>query len=612
MTHSTITARFAATVAAYPDAIAVETDHATLTYAELSAYATAFAHAITDRAGTGRNAVAILVENDVWAPAAILGALMAGKPYVPISVTEPDARIQFLIEDSRADTLIALRESMTRFQGTPVESIALLPVEDVERTDARPYEPRAQAIAPDDLACIIYTSGSTGAPKGVMQTHATLLNGTDRNIADLGVTNTERVACARALSFNGALKDFYVSLLSGSTLCLFDSHRQAFSTLPAWMIEHCITIVFMAATTYRGLVAATAEGLRYPALRGILIGGEALTPVDAAIFQKTFEKHCRLYLAFGTSETSSVARTIYTPDSVPANLPTVTFAVMPGITIRIVDSIGSDVAPGETGEIVVCGPHLTPGYWQRPELNAERFATMPGDPTMRMYRTGDLGRFMADGTFEHQGRIDAQVKIHGQRIELGEVDTALRKTGYFRQVAVRTYRDGADVTHIVAYVVPENGRPTITTIRTALRRDLPSIMIPSRFVVLDDIPQTSGGKVDLQRLPAPGNSRPQLEVPYAAPGSFAESFLCDVWSEILEVEEIGIHDPFLELGGDSLRAMRVVAHTSDRLAVDIPLEVMIASPTVAELATWLEQALLESADADELPLLQQLLGDADA
>jgi aryl carrier-like protein len=248
--------------------------------------------------------------------------------------------------------------------------------------------------------------------------------------------------------------------------------------------------------------------------------------------------------------------------------------------IRLLDEDGHPVAPGETGEIIVTSRYLSPGYWGRDDLTRERFRTVEGTGE-RAYATGDLGRALPDGSIAHLGRKDFQTKVRGYRVEPAEVEGALRAVPGVRQAAVMGQADGQGGHRLIAYVVTT---AAVGEVRKALRDRLPDYLVPSRFVAVPALPLTPSGKLDRLALPDPGRDRPALDRPFRAPATPLERALADIWGEVLDLDEIGVDDEFLELGGDSLLAMQVATRVREACGLDVPIQALFEAPTVAQMA----------------------------
>jgi hypothetical protein len=264
--------------------------------------------------------------------------------------------------------------------------------------------------------------------------------------------------------------------------------------------------------------------------------------------------------------------------------------------VLLLDEGGAPVADGEIGEIAVRSRYLAVGYWRRPDLTAAAFRKDPEGGPERLYLTGDLGVMRPGARLFHLGRKDFLVKIRGKRVEVEEVEVALQHAARVKAVAVHPDARASEP-RLVAYVVPEPGaRPTVSELRRAVAPVLPEYMIPSAFVFLDALPTLPNGKIDRRALPAPGRARPPLDEAYTAPGTVIESMLARLWAEALGLEQVGIHDDFLDLGGHSLLASHLVARVVDALRVPLTIEALLETPTVADMAAAIIARALETAD----------------
>jgi acyl-coenzyme A synthetase/AMP-(fatty) acid ligase/acyl carrier protein len=260
---------------------------------------------------------------------------------------------------------------------------------------------------------------------------------------------------------------------------------------------------------------------------------------------------------------------------------------VPDKDVLLVDERGERVEPGAIGEMVVRSRYLSPGHWRNPDLTRATFLPDPADGTLRLYRTGDLGRLGADGCLEHLGRKDFQVKIRGRRVETSGVEEALLASSTIREALVVARRRRGDES-LVAYVVPATRpAPDVSTLRRFLAARLADYMVPSAYVFLDALPLLPNGKADRRALPAPGTNRPELDVPFVAPRDDVEAAIARIWSEVLEVDRVGVDDDFLDLGGDSLMGARIIARVTDRFDVTVPLRLLWEASTVARMAKFI-------------------------
>ena len=287
------------------------------------------------------------------------------------------------------------------------------------------------------------------------------------------------------------------------------------------------------------------------------------------------------------------------------------------------DANGTRVGVNEVGEVVVRSRYLSPGYWRRPDLTKAKLKADPNEEGFQLYFTGDLGLMLPDGCLIHKGRKDFRVKVRGYGVEIGDLEKALLSHGDIKETVVVARPSELGEVRLHAYFTTDGSKvPSVSELRTYLKEKLPEFMIPSRLMWLDALPLTAGGKVDRRALPDPGNSRPELDTPYLAPRNPAEEELSQIWTEVLGLEEVGIYDNFFDLGGQSLAATRVVSRVLKRFQLEIPLQSLLQSPTIAEMAAVIAEQQAKKIDKPELERIlaelesiseekaRQFLGDA--
>ena len=281
---------------------------------------------------------------------------------------------------------------------------------------------------------------------------------------------------------------------------------------------------------------------------------------------------------------------------------------LPGIQLYLLNESLERVADGTGGEIYL-GGKLARGYFKRPDLTAEKFVPHPFSqkPGACLYKTGDLGRLLPSGSIEFVGRVDDLVKVRGFRIELGEISKTIRQHPEINDAFVLALDSDSDSSQIVAYAVP-NLRSTVSTmeLRSYVRKQLPGYMVPARFIFLEALPVSPNGKIDRKALPAPGRSRPELDTPLVDGRTPLEKDLIQIWGEVLELDQIGIHDNFLDLGGNSLAATRIISRVIARFQTEIPLGSLFQSPTVAEMAAVISQYEIKKGENELETILNEL------
>ena len=576
---TSVVSRFAEMVELYPDNPAVRTAQLEWTYRELDERSNAIARHILDAAGEHCR-IGVLLGHDELAIATLLGVLKSGCAYVPLDQNAPAARLEAIIRDAELALVLtdaARRALISEQPGVPV---AELGVGDTEYSTAALQAPGQ----PDDLAYILFTSGSTGTPKGVMQTQANVVRQVRAYSHALQIDPTDRLTLLSAYGFDAAVMDIYGALLNGACLYPLDIREENYSgALLDQMSDGGISILHATPTVFRYLMRQKVCRHDLESVRAVVLGGEEALSSDFELFRKQFAPPTLFVNGLGPSESTLALQffadhqTRLLGNLVPVGLP------VDGVNVRLVDEAGQPA--GISGEIVIESSCLSAGYWRQPELSAECFAPVTADGSRRSYRTGDLARYLPDGQLVFLGRRDKQVKVRGHRIELAEIEAVLAAApGVDRCAVVVNALDGdafaAPETRLAAYVV---GAATQQELRSHLRLLLPDYMLPAAFVTLDDLPMLANGKLDRAALPAPDWSRNE-KLEYVAPRTPTEKRLAGLWSDVLGVSRIGIHDDFFELGGHSLMAAQLAARITDTLQVGLPLRRLFDAPTIAALA----------------------------
>lgn len=592
--------RFREQVSRHAARLAVKAGAEALDYAVLDRRSDAVARAVRERAGEAAEPVGVLLGQCAALPVALLGVLKSGQIYAPLDPSLPRARLEFMLRDLEAPLLLTSAEHRALAQELAPEGCGVQLLEDLAPGDAAPELPE---LGPDSLAAIIYTSGSTGDPKGVLYRHDNFLHNVQHLTNDQRLGPADRLALLIFPGFISSVTIMLNALLNGGAVFPFDIRREGPGRLASWLDEEQITYYHSSVTLFRQVMSGLPPDRQVSSVRLVRIASEGASSSDAALFRRHFAPGAMLVHSMGSTEAQSFCiymldhATAVPPGPLPAG-----YAVE-GREVLILGESGQELPRGAEGEIAVRSRYLSPGYWRRPDLTAEKFFTDPRDPRLRVYRTGDLGRLEPEGCLVHLGRRDFQVKIRGHRVEIGEVEAALRQLDGVRDAAVILREDHPGEPRLIAYLVPAGAAPPgVSALRRGLADSLPAAMIPSVFVPLSALPLTPSLKLDrraLAALPAPAG-RPDLDIPWAAPRTPLEERVAESWTAVLGVEEVGIHDPFAELGGTSLAATRILSRLRDALALEPPLPDFMAAGTVAEQAALLLRLMAERTNEDEL------------
>ncbi|MFJ2034174.1 amino acid adenylation domain-containing protein, partial [Streptosporangium sp. NPDC087985] len=566
-----------ARAAASPDAVAVVAGDHSLSYAELNARANRLARHLR-AAGVGPEVcVGLCIERSVEMVVALLAIVKAGGVYVPLDADFPAERLRLMLGDVNADLVLTAGATTGRVPGGPWQSIDL---DTVELPDDEGNLPNV--LRPDNGCYVIFTSGSTGRPKGVMTSH--------RNVTELlygggmALRDDDRLLQIATISFDVATWEIWAPLVSGARLVLAPAVDYTPGDIAAWVEHHQITVLHATASLFALLV--DHEPQLFDRLRRFLTGSESVSPGHTArILDRCPE--LELVNCWGPTETTTFSVCgPYTRDTLPAG-PLPLGTPLANTQVWVLDDTGRPVPIGTPGELYVAGPCLARGYLNDPAMTAERFLPHPTQPGVRLYRTGDRGMWSADGRVEFLGRVDHMVKVRGYRVELGEVEAALRAHPLVRECAVVARASESAHVDLVAYVVPDGVPDDAGVLRAWLAERLPQYMVPRWFVLLDALPLTPRAKVDRAALPAPRSERPSL-AEFVPPLPGVEEWLARIWRHVLGVDRIGRHDDFSDLGGHSLLAVRLVLKIRAEFGTAVPLTQLHTTPTLAGLAAYLD------------------------
>jgi amino acid adenylation domain-containing protein len=615
--------RFAQRAERAPSATAVIDGDRRLTYRELDERAELLAGRLRSAERGAGSLVGVSLPRSLDLVVAIVGILKAGAAYLPLDPGYPRDRLDFMLADSRVDTVVASTDAARAWARPDVRlvSVEQQPAEEPSRPPSdreRPADDSHRANL-DDLAYVMYTSGSTGKPKGVMISHRNVARLFDATQHWYGFDSADVWTLFHSYAFDFSVWEMWGALTYGGSLVIVP---HAVARTPRLFRElvakEGVTVLNQTPSAFYQFMQADllTRDRDQLALRYVIFGGEALDFQSLVPwFDRQGDERPRLINMYGITETTvHVTYRLVSREDAAREGASLIGVPIPDLQLHI---LGPDMEPvpvGELGELYVGGAGVSRGYLHRPELTRERFLPDPfaGGSSATLYKTGDLVRARPDGELEYHGRADDQVQLRGFRIELGEVRTVLAAHPAVLSAAVTV--DGPYAAQrLVAYVVRSSEGLSEPDLREWMAARLPEHMVPSVTVFLDRLPLTANGKVDLQALPRPGRRRPSLGERFVAPRDDLERYLAGIWEEILELDGIGVHDRFFDLGGTSLHAARFVNRVAERLGAQIFDITVFTAPTIAAYAHFLVEHYRDAVGAHfELPAEPAALRDGAA
>lgn len=585
--EGSIPARFAQIANRYPERIAVSTENDQITYGDLNVAANRIANALASTYGTNQEPVVLFYERGIPFVAAYLGVLKAGKIAIHLTPTADSARIAHILEDSASSLVLTNRDAgrLPAKMGNAHRRIIDVRELDHELGDDSHKPP----LGPDAFAYIRYTSGSTKNARGAVRTHGHMLQAARDLTNSMHICAEDRVAVF-GRDYGG--KNLFITLLNGAAQYPISLADDSTFKLADWLTQKQITILISLPTVFRSLLTRSSADALCPSLRLVCLGSEPLYKSDVDAFKKHFSDDCKLLYTYGSSETGIICEhfidksTVVDGDRVPVGYP------RSSMEVTIMDDLAKPAAVNQLGEIVVKSHHLSSGYWHRGGVEAEKFSVHAADDEKVSYFTGDIGRILPNGSLEHLGRKDSTIKIRGLKADLSEIEAVLANHSNLQEVVVVAHDKPSSEKVIVAYYVQKQGLDTkVPELRTYLAEKLPKHMVPTSFVGLEALPLTATGKVNRRELPKPGKARPDLASPYLAPRNDMERTLSRIWSEVLDLDEVGVCDNFLDIGGHSLAATRIVSRVVAQFQTEIALQSLFLCPTVAEMAAEIDRHL---------------------
>ncbi|MET0383371.1 MAG: amino acid adenylation domain-containing protein [Burkholderiaceae bacterium] len=559
-------------------------------YAELLSRTQAVSAYLSGK-GASPKRVGLLGKNGGPMIAAMLGTLGAGDIFVPLDPLSPDERLAHVIRDASISIVLSASEFADRLRAgdLPVEVVEVEALLEAPRADAR----RDFLATSSDLAYLLFTSGSTGKPKGVVQSHGGAIHHANVYTRALGITPDDRLSLIAWYGFDAALMDIFGALLNGASLHIVNVREKGPAAVADLIHTAGLSIVHPTPTVFRYLLKSVSGTDNFKQVRAVVLGGEEALKSDLELFKSHFPPGAVLVNGLGPSESTTALQffmnhaTPVAGGGLPAGYP------VDDTEIKVLNRSGQEVGVGATGELVIVSRGVAQGYWELPELTAKVFSDAADGTSRRVYRTGDMCRRLSSGAIEFSGRRDGQIKIRGQRIDLGEIESVLARHPGVKSCAVAltgtTPLSAESV--LVAYWVPQAGGAQDAGLRDFLKEKLPAHMVPAEFCLLKEMPLLSNGKLDRKGLPpvsarkqAPQSRRPKLS-------TRTEQVVWDAWSVALKSEAFGVDDKFFDIGGHSLLVVEVCDLISWELKKRIELIEMFKFPTVGSLARNIDELL---------------------
>jgi amino acid adenylation domain-containing protein len=588
--------------AKFPEAVALWTANQVMTYEQLNQRANQLAHYL-QTLGIGPNVlVGLCVERSLNMVVGMLSILKAGGTYVPLDPAYPAERLNYMLKDAQITVLLTQKHLTVRLAEQNITCICM--DADMSLLAQQSITNPAPTATAADLVYVIYTSGSTGQPKGVEITHKSLLNLVFWHQRTFEVTSSDRVTQVTSPAFDATGWEVWPYLASGASIYFPDEETRVTPTsLQKWFAEHQVTISFLPTALAESMIA-----LEWPSttsLRFLLTGADTLHRYPSSTLPFAFINN------YGPTEATVVTTSGCVYPVAHAYVPPSIGRPIDNMQVYILNEHLQQVPIGTVGELYIGGDGLARGYLNRPELTDERFIHHPfsKDPNARLYKTGDLAHYLSDGQIAFLGRADYQIKIRGYRIEPNEIVAVLNRHPAVHMSVVIAREDIPGDKRLVAYIVPVPGASiTSGSLRSMLKNQLPTHMIPSTFVLLEVLPITLNGKVDRAALPAPDAANTLTDSTIAVPTNPIEKQLTDIVLAILKLDQVGIDENFFMIGGHSLLGTQLIALVDTTFGVKLTLRGLFNAPTIRLLAAEVERLILAKIESMSEAEVQQLLG----
>jgi amino acid adenylation domain-containing protein len=578
-----------------PFNIAVIFKQEKLTYQQLNEKANQLANYLIKQGVKLETKIAISCDRSLEMIIGILGILKAGGCYVPIDPNYPQERINYILEEGNINILLTQKKLKSKFN----QKLFTVYLDEKNLFNQESKINPINQVKGNNLVYLLFTSGSTGKPKGVMMNHNSITNLIQWQISQTYSLIHRKTLQFSPISFDVSCQEIFSTLAEGSTLVLIsEEERKDFNLLPKWLEEKSINRIFLPFVALEKLAEVIEDkSLTVNSLQEIITAGEALKLT--LIIKKLRQKVKVIYNQYGPTETHVVTQFTLKKNGNIGYLPPIGKPIN-NTQLYILDKQLQPLPVGVTGELHIGGDGLARGYLNRPDLTAEKFIDNPFGEE-KLYKTGDLARYLPDGNIEYIGRIDDQVKIRGFRVELGEIETVLNQHPNIQQTVVIVRENEQGEKHLVAYIIAKNNQPEIKELRQFLSQKLPDYMIPLGFIFVENFPLTHNGKIDKKALPKP-DLNTNREEEFTAPRNETELKLANIWSEVLQLDKIGIHDNFFALGGHSLLAVKMVSRIRTIFQLEISLVYIFQYPTIGQLGDLLSDLILTENNNENLEI----------
>ncbi|HBW33410.1 amino acid adenylation domain-containing protein [Anabaena sp. FACHB-709] len=603
--NSTIHELFRIQVLTTPNSVAVEYKNQKITYQELENKSNQFAYYLRHIGVKKETLVALYLERSPDVIIAILAILKAGGAYLPLDISAPLERLETIIKDAEAFILIT-QESQLNYLEKITDEIQTICIDNQSNlTDFSDDISLCSEVTAHNLAYVMYTSGSTGKPKGVCVEH----RGVVRLVKNTNYANfscDEVILQLASIAFDAATFEIWAALLNGGKLVLMPINIPSLQEIGMAIKQYHVTTLWLTAGLFNLMVEEQIEHLK--SLQQLLAGGDVLSVYHVS---KVIEElpNCQLINGYGPTENTTftcchkITVNDLIKDSIPIGRP------IANTQVYILDDVLQLVPIGIAGELYIGGDGLARGYLNKPDLTAEKFIPHPfsDKPNSRLYKTGDRVRWLPDGTIEFLGRIDFQVKIRGFRVELGEIEAILAQHPSVRSAVVLAQEYQPADKRLVAYFTREENCNTVapSELRHFLQQKLPNYMIPSAFISLEKLPLNANGKVDRKALPNVDKICIDTDSNFVSPRTPTEARLASIWADVLGIQ-VGIYQPFLEVGGHSLHSTQIVSRVRDCFGINLPVYAVLEASTIAELSRWIESPDQQQQPKQSVPALQPI------